>query len=87
MEPLRIMESGEWEYDLDSTRIMDFPKQWPGTIYSSLIAIHWELIIEFNDDDGEVIKWVSPVYMPQSDDRTEIAIAPVRSGRAELSNY
>ena len=87
LEPLRIMDSGEWLYDFESDRNFNLPENWPGTIYSSLIAIHWEAILEFKDANGMTIKWVTPIKMPQSEDRTKIDFAPVRSGRAEMSNY
>lgn len=87
LEPMRIMESGEWTSDFDNGGILNSPNQWPGTIYSSLIAIHWEAILEFMDNNGDAIKWVTPILMPQSDEVTNIDDAPIRSGRAELSSY
>ena len=90
LEPFRIMASGDW-LGIDSTTEafkLSFPtKMWPGTIYSSLIAIHWELIIEFHDDSGELIKWVKPLTVGHTKESIHISEAPVRSGRAELSNY
>jgi len=87
LEPMRIMDVGEWANDIGDAFTLSCPKNWPGTIYSSLIAIHWEAIFEFQDQDGMTIKWVTPLFMPQSDEKTIIEEAPVRSGRAELSNY
>tara|TARA_B100000959_G_C14972287_1_gene620213 strand:- start:1399 stop:2490 length:1092 start_codon:yes stop_codon:yes gene_type:complete len=91
LEPLRIMTHGSWVSGI----IVGSPfnlsllegAQWPGSVYSSLIAIHWEIIIEFVDSDNRKIKWVSPVKMPHPTTNTVIAIAPVISGRAELSNF
>ena len=34
-----------------------------------------------------MIKWVSPVFVPNSETDTVIEIAPVISGRAELSDF
>ena len=90
LEPFRIMSHGSWSSDIDvgSPFKLAFPKgEWPGSIYSSLIAIHWEIIIEFVESDGRKIKWVSPVRMPHSKTDTVNEIAPVISGRAELSNF
>jgi hypothetical protein len=90
LEPLRIMSHGSWtsEIDVGSPFKLTLPEgQWPGTVYSSLIAIHWEIIIEFVETDGRKIMWISPVIMPQSKIDTVIEIAPVISGRAELSNF
>ena len=52
----------------------------------SLIAIHWEVILEFLESNGKRIFWVLPVIMPQSKEPTQILRAPVISGRAELSD-
>ncbi len=87
LEPMRIMDVGDWANEKQDIVTLRCPINWPGTIYSSLIAIHWEAIFEFQDQDGMTIKWVTPLFMPQSDDKTTIEVAPVRSGRAELSNY
>ena len=90
LEPLRIMSRSEWVSDIavGTTFKLNMPEEnWPGTIYSSLIAIHWEIVIEFEQKDGRRISWVSPIIMPQSDVATEIPVAPVISGRAELSNF
>ncbi len=87
LEPMRIMDTGGWTNESGDTMKLSLPTNWPGTIYTSLIAIHWEAIFEFHDQDGMVIKWVTPLFMPQSVDKSRIDVAPVRSGRAELSNY
>lgn len=90
LEPLRIMSRSEWVTDLaiGKTFKLSMPEaNWPGTVYSSLIAIHWEIVIEFEQKDGRRISWVAPVIMPQADEYTEIPVAPVISGRAELSNF
>lgn len=89
LEPLRIMSRSPWVSDIEvgTPFTLSMPKEnWPGTVYSSLIAIHWEIVIEFEEKDGKKIAWVSPLVIPQSDTATEIPIAPVVSGRAELSD-
>ena len=52
-----------------------------------MIAVHWEIVVEFLDGKDSLIKWVSPVIMPQSSKKTIIENAPIRSGRSELSNF
>jgi len=89
LEPLRIASMGNWcsKVKIGSESIVEIPHgDWPGSVYSSLIAVHWELIIEFTESDGRKIKWVTPVLMPHSEEETVIEIAPVISGRAELSD-
>ena len=88
LEPLRIMEKGDWTKTIDSSTefTLKMPsEQWPGTVYSSLIAIHWEVVLEFLESNGRRIFWVLPLIMPQSEEPTQILRAPVISGRAELS--
>lgn len=90
LEPLRIMSSGKWCTDVkaDSECKIEMPDgDWPGSVYSSLVAVHWELIIEFIQPDGRKIKWVSPITMPHPDEDAIIEEAPVISGRAEMSNF
>ena len=89
LEPMRIMSSGRWcEYSADPKKfILDCPENWPGSIYSSLIAVHWEVMLEFSDNDGNLIKWVEPVIINQRDAKTVLSPAPTRSGRAELANF
>jgi len=90
LEPLRITSKGNWssKLNLGTDTAVDLPPgDWPGSVYSSLIAIHWELILEFNQSDEKKIKWVMPVKMPHAEIDTEIEIAPVISGRAELSDF
>ena len=89
LEPLRIMEKGDWLRNIESET--DFTlkvtsAQWPGSVYSSLIAIHWEVVLEFLETNGRRIFWVFPIIMPQSEEPTEMRVAPVLSGRAELSD-
>ena len=90
LEPFRIMNSSQWVTDIEPGvpfKLTMPTDEWPGTVYSSLIAIHWEIIFEFEQKDGRRIMWVEPVIIPQSDTPTEIDKAPVISGRAELSNF
>ena len=89
LEPLRIMEKGDWTQTSDPTAkfTLKMPSdQWPGSVYSSLVAIHWEVILEFLESNGRRIFWVLPIIMPQSEEPTQILRAPVISGRAELSD-
>ncbi len=90
LEPMRILESGSWKSGIYNRGRIDLnlPElQWPGTVYSSLIAVHWEIVIEFLDSDDSIIKWVSPLIMPQSNEKVSVTKTPTRSGRSELSNF
>ena len=118
LEPLRASESGEWsespqdffrttiqsENDRVSEWPLELPKsQWPGSIYSPLIAVHWELVLECKvwpgkgrQGDGKIkprdglgtdIMWVQPIIMENSDNQIVSDTLPVRSGRIEISGY
>ena len=109
LEPLRASEYGEWsempQY-VDGQPLewfLELPKgQWPGSIYSPLIAVHWELVIECKamlekdsivtetvnkDDFAPDVMWVQPITMDGSVNRIVSDYLPVRSGRVELSGY
>ena len=92
LEPMRVLEPGKWvqlsdREDLTEIKLQGPDELWPGSIYSGLIAVHWELIIEFLKNDGTKMKWVRPVIMEDYHHKIEIKYLPVRSGRLELSDY
>jgi hypothetical protein len=92
LEPMRVLEPGKWVELSDREDEVKINFQgpddlWPGSIYSGLIAVHWELIIEFLKNDGTRMKWVRPIIMDDYHHKIEIKHLPVRSGRLELSNY
>jgi hypothetical protein len=91
LEPMRVLDSGQWKY-LENNIENEFEllgpeKLWPGSIYSGLIAVHWELILEFVTSEGTKMKWVRPLIMENYHHKIEIKELPVRSGRLELSDY
>ena len=89
LEPMRIMSRSPWVSDIEIGVPFNIPmpdENWPGSVYSSLIAIHWEVVLEFEQLDGRRIAWVAPITMPQADIPTKITDSPVISGRAELSD-
>lgn len=93
LEPMRVLDSGKWvdiinDNEADKEIILQGPEEmWPGSIYSGLIAVHWELIIEFKATDGTKMKWVRPLIMDNYHHKIEIGELPVKSGRLELSDY
>ena len=89
LEPMRVQSTGEW-MDLDSANqselVIKGPEErWPGSIYSSLIAMHWELVIDARRGDTEMF-WVKPVVMGQSEEPVLIEEMPVRSSRSEIKS-
>ena len=84
LEPLRVRALGPYvpsgaEFPL---RLEGPEERWPGTIYSSVIAFHWEIHVhaEWN---GTSVRWVKPVIMPQTDEPVIIDELPLRGARSE----
>lgn len=91
LEPMRVLSPGVW-VDLaersDDDIILRGPEElWPGSIYSGLIAVHWEIILEFDSNNGTKMKWVRPLIMDNYHHKIDIETLPVKSGRLELSDY
>ena len=118
LEPLRASESGEWsDFSQEFFQVpiqgengqvsgwpLELPKnQWPGSIYSPLIAVHCELVFECKawpdkgaqevgaiksrDGLGTDIMWVQPITMVNDGKQIVSESLPVRSGRIEVSDY
>ena len=84
LEPMRVQDYGPWKNIGQLPMKISGPSnQWPGTIYSAMIAIHWEIVIEGVKDDGSKMKWVRPITVDFPATRTGFEILPVRSGRSE----
>ena len=84
LEPMRVQDYGPWKnIGVLPMKISGPSNQWPGTIYSAMIAIHWEIVIEGVKDDGSKMKWVRPITVDFPATRTGFEILPVRSGRSE----
>jgi len=84
LEPLRVRALGPYVHSgAEFPLRLEGPEQrWPGTIYSSVIAFHWEIHVhaEWN---GTSVRWVKPVIMPQTDEPVIIDELPLRGARSE----
>ncbi|DAC45171.1 MAG TPA: hypothetical protein D7H72_00625, partial [Candidatus Poseidoniales archaeon] len=84
LEPMRVQDFGPWTpIDIEKIRLNGPINSWPGTIYSAMIAIHWEIVIEAQKTDGTRMKWVRPICMEYPNNKILIEEVPVRSGRTE----
>ena len=84
LEPMRVQDFGPWiEVDNEKVILEGPSKPWPGTIYSAMIAIHWEIVIEAFKKDGTRMKWVNPIKVEAPNSRVFIDELPDRSGRTE----
>ena len=83
LEPMRVQDSGPWcSVDSDRMVLKGPDNTWPGSIYSAMIAVHWELVIEGVTDSGLRMKWVRPIIVENSES-VYLDDLPVRSGRIE----
>jgi hypothetical protein len=117
LEPLRASEYGKWsefsqeyfqtEKQGENGQVTGWPlelpkSQWPGSIYSPLIAVHWELVFECRawpdggqgdgtiktgNSSGANIVWVQPLIMENAGNQIFTESLPVRSGRIEILDY
>ena len=84
LEPMRVQDFGPWtEVGDESFTLLGPSNRWPGSIYSAMIAIHWEIVIEASKNDGTRMKWVMPINIESPNNEVSIDKLPVRSGRVE----
>ena len=86
LKPMRIMQQSEIVDVLDGETTIPAPKgDWPGTIFSPLIRIHWEMIVIIERDNLPELLWVQPLKVkhPALFCVTE---AVVNSGRTETNH-
>ena len=83
LEPMRVQCSGPWN-DISSSKIvLEGPNDtWPGSIYSAMIAVHWEIVVEGVTDSGTRMKWVRPIII-ENNAKVSVDDLPIRSGRVE----
>lgn len=85
LEPMRVRSRGALETSNELPIRLNGPEErWPGTIYSSVIALHWEIHLHVLWQ-GMRLRWVSPIIMPQTDDKILIDNLPLRAARSEDS--
>ena len=59
------------------------PNVWPGTVSSSLIRIHWELIIRIERKKGGSLMFVEPLAVAHPSRPTTLTVLPTNDGRTE----
>ena len=85
LEPMRVRSRGDLEIGNKLPIRLNGPdERWPGTIYSSVIALHWEIHLHVVWR-GMKLRWVSPVIMPQTENTVSIENLPLRAARSEES--
>ena len=86
IRPMRIMEQSE-KIELTGEKVTLKPPQglWPGTVFTPLIRVHWELVIVIKRENGRSLMWVEPLSVRHSKSKS-IVEATVNSGRTETNH-
>ena len=86
LKPMRIMQQSKiTDVGSDRTTIPAPKGNWPGTIFSPLIRIHWEMVVVIDRGKRPELLWVQPLKVkhPALYCVTE---AIVNSGRTETNH-
>jgi hypothetical protein len=86
IRPMRIMEQSE-KTVLNGSKVTLKPPSgvWPGTIFSPLIRVHWELVIVIQRESGRSLMWVEPLNVLHQKTKSSVK-ASVNSGRTETNH-
>tara|TARA_B110000305_G_scaffold74240_1_gene83292 strand:+ start:555 stop:1691 length:1137 start_codon:yes stop_codon:yes gene_type:complete len=84
LRPMRIMEFGGKRELKDGEITLEPPKlNWPGTVSSPIIRIHWELIVTIQRRKGGPLLWVLPLAVRHRKEISRIESPPTNDGRTE----
>ena len=85
LRPMRIMALGgraniseDGKFELDSPTDI-----WPGSLYSDLIRVHWEIIVKIRRQKGGPLLWVHPIMVKQNDSEICVKEPQINDGRSE----
>ena len=92
LEPLRVSDSGSWvniTTGESEIRLFEPDVVWPGSIYSPLFSIHWEVqiigkkITQSRDDNGSDVNigWSQEIIVPHRDEKILIPDMPLSAVR------
>ena len=86
IRPMRIMKQSEpIKYEGNDLILQPPEGQWPGTIFSPLIRVHWELVIVIERNVGRTLMWVEPLNILHQN-TSSVVTADVNSGRTETNH-
>ena len=84
LRPMRVMEfGGRVTWNSEAMELEGPPHQWPGTVSSSLIRIHWEIIIRIERKKGGSLMFVEPLAVAHPSAPTTLTRLPTNDGRTE----
>ena len=86
IRPMRIMkQSKPVKFEHKPMKLEPPSGKWPGTIFSPLIRVHWELVIVIERKLGRSLIWVEPLNILHQNKSTVVS-AEVNSGRTETNH-
>lgn len=85
LRPMRIMATGEQKrWTEGKTMTLACPEgEWPGSVHSDLVRIHWECILRIDRSKGGPLLWVEPLRVAHPPTRVVVESLPVFDGRSE----
>ena len=84
LRPMRVMERGGKSKISNEKIILEPPKSnWPGTVSTPLIRIHWEIIVRIQRKKGGPLLWALPLAVAHSKHNSTIKQLPINDGRTE----
>ena len=86
LRPMRIMETGEQRLWKEGEEITLQPPagQWPGSVNTDLIRVHWECILRIDRSKGGALLWVEPLRVAHPLETVVLPSLPLHDGRSEL---
>jgi hypothetical protein len=89
LRPMRIMAlGGRDNISEDGSFTLDPPHDiWPGSFYSDLIRIHWEIVIKIRREKGGPLLWVLPLMVQQNGSKINVTEPQITDGRSETAMY
>jgi len=86
LRPMRIMQQSEIVDVVSGKTTIPAPKgNWPGTIFSPLIRIHWEMVVIIERENLSELLWVQPLKVKHPALYC-VTDAIVNSGRTETNH-
>ncbi len=84
LRPMRIMEHGDEAPISDEEIILQPPQsQWPGTVSTAMIRIHWEIIVHIKRKKDGPLLWVLPLAVSHQKNSIRNETLPTNDGRTE----
>jgi hypothetical protein len=86
LRPMRIMETGEQRLWKEGQEVTLQPPagQWPGSVNTDLIRVHWECILRIDRSKGGALLWVEPLRVAHPLETVVLPSLPLHDGRSEL---